>query len=161
MWKSIGNTNYQVSDSGEVMNTKTGKTLKQCKRNKGGYLAVDLCVNGVRKTHFVHRLVAEAFIPNPEGKPQIDHYNDNPEDNRVENLHWVTSIENVTKEHRIRLVSQVNKKVIVETNTNTNETRTWNGLAEAAEHYGITVGAMSDRIINHRVIRGVEWRYAC
>lgn len=160
MWKSIENTNYQVSDSGEVMNTKTGKILKPGIRDKYGYLAVDLCVNGIRKTYSVHRLVAEAFIPNPEGKPHIDHINDNPADNRAENLHWVNATENNRKEHRRKAVSQANKKIIIETNTNTNEAIVWNGVKEAAEHHCVKACCMYDRIENHRIIGGIEWHYA-
>ena len=58
-----------------------------------GYLQVNL--SGIRVPQLVHRLVAKAFIPNPENKPFIDHINGNRADNRIENLRWVTQRENV------------------------------------------------------------------
>lgn len=59
-----------------------------------GYKRVALIQNGKRKDAFVHRLVAEAFIDNPEKKPQVDHVNRDSLDNRVSNLRWATAKEN-------------------------------------------------------------------
>ena len=108
MWKPIKGFEgyYEANELGQIKSlkhtfvtkngqryTKREKILKPTS-NKQGYLKVNVCINGKRYTRFVHQLVALAFLDNPENKPQIDHKNVNTQDNRVENLHWVTAKEN-------------------------------------------------------------------
>lgn len=92
MWKTIFER-YEVSNLGEVRNKFTHRTLSTYMN--GGYKCVCLFLNGRDKQCRVHRLVAEAFIPNEENKPQINHKNGNKTDNRVENLEWATNSENI------------------------------------------------------------------
>ena len=82
---------YEVSTYGRVRNKKTGKLLKQ-EINNGGYLEVQLYDNGY--VFRVHRLVAYMFIPNPQNKPYVDHFDTNKQNNHVNNLSWVTPKEN-------------------------------------------------------------------
>ena len=84
---------YWVSDLGRVKN-RHGRILT-LQSNDTGYLRVCLRINGKSKWCRVSRLVAEAFIPNPENKPEVDHINRNRADNRAENLKWVTRLENM------------------------------------------------------------------
>lgn len=70
------------------------RILKPSKRGKG-YLCVGLMKNGVQRHVSLHRLVARAFIPNPEMKPQVNHIDGNKENNCAGNLEWVTNQENV------------------------------------------------------------------
>ena len=85
--------NYSVSTLGNVKNNKTGRIMKGTK-NTNGYLIVGLRKNGIRETHHVHRLVALAFIPNPENKMCVDHVFNDKTDNRAEVLRWCTKSEN-------------------------------------------------------------------
>lgn len=84
---------YLVSEMGEVKSLRSKKDLKP-NEDKSGYLYYVLSVNGERKTVKAHRLVALAFIPNPDGKPSIDHIDGNRKNNSASNLRWVTCKEN-------------------------------------------------------------------
>lgn len=81
---------YSVSSTGSVRNNTTGRILKASK----SYLYVDLYFGGNHKVIAVHRLVAKAFIENPQNKDCIDHIDTNKENNNVSNLRWVTHREN-------------------------------------------------------------------
>ena len=92
-WRSIADyPNYEISSFGNVRNVETGRILKPEKVN--GYYRIQLHKNGVPRVFRIHRLVATAFIPNPENKPFIDHKDHNRTNNMVENLRWATGHEN-------------------------------------------------------------------
>lgn len=97
IWRDIKGFDgeYQVSTKGRVKSFHYHKIfiLKQ-RLNKKGYYSVALYKNGKSRHYRVNRLVAEAFIPNPENKPLVHHRDDNPSNNCVENLEWVTEEEN-------------------------------------------------------------------
>lgn len=92
--KSIkGFEDYLITDTGRVYSLKRGRYLKH-RYNKYGYDTAVLSKNSIRKTKTIHQLVAVAFIPNPENKPQVDHINRVRDDNRVQNLRWASFSEN-------------------------------------------------------------------
>lgn len=78
--------NYSVNHLGEVFNNKTGRKLKHTV--KKGYCSVYLYNENGRKCFLIHRLVATAFIPNPNNLPEVNHKDENPSNNNVENLEW-------------------------------------------------------------------------
>lgn len=80
---------YEITRDGQVINKNNGHVLKPQPNGKG-YLRVSIG----KKLHFVHRLVAEKYIPNPEGKEQINHKDGNKLNNSADNLEWVTNQEN-------------------------------------------------------------------
>ena len=87
--------NYLVSDCGNVSHIKTNKNRK-LRKDKDGYLRLNVFHNGKNTTLRVHTLVGECFIPNPDNLPTINHIDGNKENNRVENLEWMTVEENTS-----------------------------------------------------------------
>ena len=85
---------YGITSCGKVWSYKRKKFLANSNA-KDGYLKITLSKNGQTKTYQVHRLVAEAYIPNPEGKPQVNHLDENKKNNYVSNLSWATAKENM------------------------------------------------------------------
>ena len=93
-YKSIdGYENYIIYEDGLIYNQKTDIFIKEY-YDKDGYKLTSLRKDGNNRMFKVHRLIALAFIPNPHNKPFIDHINRIRDDNRIENLRWVTSTEN-------------------------------------------------------------------
>lgn len=92
--KYIDSSKYQVTRDGDVLGPK-GNKLK-FKLTKTGYYEVSIRIAGEKRSFRVNRLVAKAFIENPENKPFVNHMNGNKLDNRVENLEWVTHKENMS-----------------------------------------------------------------
>lgn len=135
IWKEIPGTNgrYQVSNKGRVKSVKrkhvlSDRILKQPVKqhltcDSGTYKYVHIFIDGKYKCVYVHRLIAEAFIPNPENKPCINHKDLNMTNNDISNLEWCTQKENihhahengampntVTKEERKRRIEHKRKK---------------------------------------------------
>lgn len=110
VWKDILNyENYQVSNLGNVCNKNTGRILKQA--NKGGYYSVGLsCIK--TKSYAVHQLVAQAFIENPEKKPQVNHIDKNGLNNNLKNLEWATNKENsIHRSNGVKQTTNQNLKI--------------------------------------------------
>ena len=149
MQKKIkGFENYIIDHRGMVFNTKTRLVKKPTSNRSGkGYLFVDLYNNGVSKRFYIHRLVAEAFIPNTENKPYINHKDGNPQNNCVDNLEWCTPLENV--EHASKVLGVMKnysnhaeccKRKILAYKYDTDEfLGKFNSITECSKKYGISV----------------------
>lgn len=90
-WKEVSETNglYLVSDEGQIFSVRSNRVLKT-QRQENGYYRIELNIDGNHKKVYIHRLVAEAFIPNPNNYPIINHKDENPANNRADNLEWCT-----------------------------------------------------------------------
>lgn len=98
IWKDVTGYEglYQVSNLGKIISGLPSRVIfRKFSKNNKGYLRVVFRKNYIAKTFSVHRLVAEAFIPNPENKLQVNHKNADKSDNRVTNLEWNTNAENM------------------------------------------------------------------
>lgn len=174
VWKDIRNYEnlYQISNLGNVKSIarkgafRKDKVLK-CSYNKKGYMYVCLCKNCRRKAYRVHRLVAQAFIPNPENKPQVNHINGNKKDNSVCNLEWTTNKENSVHAHKNNLVhnpigkeNALSKKVLQFDKEN-NLMNEWIGMREASRELNIAFSSIwmccQGRI---KTAGGYIWRYS-
>lgn len=118
IWKDIDGYEglYQVSNLGRVKSLnykRTGKEkILKAGKNSDGYLQVGLHKQGEEKKYLVHRLVAQAFIPNPNNLPQVNHINEDKTDNRVEeqytNLEWINNFDNCNHGTRNVRISKAN-----------------------------------------------------
>lgn len=152
---------YQVSNLGRVksLNYRGSKKEKilSLNRERTGYERVQLYKEGQHKVERIHRLVATAFIPNPENKPCIDHINTDRSDNRVENLRWVTHKENCNNQTTRKNGKRdgISKKIIcVETGV------IYNSIMEVERQLGILHSDICKCCKGTRITAGkMHWKY--
>lgn len=137
---------YEVSNLGRIRSLNyrgIGKVqVLKLAANKDNYLLVDLCREGKKKTYQVHRLVAEAFIPNPNNLPCVNHLNEQKQDNRASNLEWCDhKYNNNYGSHNERAGKARCKAVIC-----LELQRVFQSVTEVGEYLGCTGGNVSQAI---------------
>lgn len=140
-WRPISGYigDYEVSSYGRVKSLKYNKEriLKQSACT-GGYLYVFLCKHNKVKSSRVHRLVANAFLDNPKGLPEVNHKDQNVANNRVENLEWATPEYNRAYGSRTERISESKKRNIVQIDLTTGEKiGAFKGADDAARAVGL------------------------
>ena len=143
---------YAITRDGNVWSYKSNKFLKPG-LIRDGYHQVNLCKNGKKKHYLIHRLVAEAFIPNPDNLPQVNHKDEDKSNNCVDNLEWCSAKYNANYGTRTERIS---KPVYCE-----ELNRVFDGARQAARELGLD----NSNIIKCckgklKTVGGYHWRYA-
>ena len=176
VWKDIEGFEglYQVSNLGRV------KSLERTVWNKGrgcyrivaekilkagdnghGYLHVSLSKDGKSKTCRVNRLVAMAFIPNPDNLPEVNHKNEDKTNNRVENLEWCSKLYNINYGTGIKRRAEKQSKPIIGINKVSGLILEFPSISEASKQTGISLGGICECCTSKRnSIKGYYWFYA-
>lgn len=147
-WKVIEGTYglLEVSSEGRIKsNMRDGRILKQ-QSDKKGYCRVRVTVKREQKSFKVHRLVASAFVPNPKGLPQVNHIDGNKQNNRADNLEWVSNMQNARHALESGLwenvlsascrTNEARKTPIVSVDCKTGETKRFESVSAAERFYG-------------------------
>ena len=131
---------YKISKQGEVYSVRKGKIMCPYVA-KDGVLRISLTKDDKRKTYTVHRLVAQAFLDNPENKPQVDHIDGNKQNNCIKNLRWCTNEENQAfrKQQGNEGKDSVSKKIKWGTTT-------YNSIRELAKHIAKLRGSKEETV---------------
>lgn len=163
IWKQIiingVETFYSVSTKGRVKNNKTGRILKQQDTHEYKRVAISLGY-GVMKNCFVHRLVAEAFLQNPENKEIVNHKDGIRFHNDVENLEWCSSSENAIHAHQTGLVGAQKKRPVRQFNLNGEWMMDFESATEAARQCECQQSKITETCGGGRRTAGnYQWRY--
>lgn len=171
IWKDIPNYEgiYQISNYGNVRRLNKWDLNRRefyenihnikLQSDTKGYLHVDLSKNQNVKRRDVHRLVAEAFIPNPENKPEINHIDGNKKNNRVDNLEWCTRSENLL---HLAYKLKCRIKPVLQYDLNGNFIREWDGARMAAEECGFSrkqITAVCGNKVGRKSANNFLWKY--
>lgn len=151
-WEKINEyDNYSVSSYGRVRNDKYNGRIKRLTITKDGYRQVRLSKDGEAKTFLVHRLVAEAFIPNPDNLETVDHIINVREggDDRADNLQWLPRASNASRYKTGGTTKQytLEGELVAE----------FPSISAAARSIGYTEGAVRAAIKNNRNCAGYKW----
>ena len=126
---------YQVSNWGRIKSIKFGKEkILKLNKDKDSYLQVTLCKNNIKKVYKVHRLVAEAFLPNSDNLPQVNHKDEDKTNNNVENLEWCDSLYNVRYGTGIERRSKKRSKPVLQYTLDGEFVREWPSIMECGRN---------------------------
>lgn len=146
---------YAVTSCGKVWSYRNGRFLLPA-INKNGYSYVKLSKDGVSRYHRLHRLVAQAYLPNPDNLPQVNHKDENLQNNSVTNLEWCTSGYNINYGKRNKTVKEKLSKAVLCVELN----KTFNSITEAANELNLSIGNISLCLTGRRKkAGGYHWKY--
>ena len=146
---------YAITSCGKVWSYRNKKCLKPYKQSKG-YLAVSLYKDGTQKKYNIHRLVAEAYLPNPNNLPQVNHKDENKTHNYINNLEWCDNTYNVNYGTRNKRVGRARSKTVICVETNI----VYYSPTEVEQTLGIDASSIHKCCKGKRhTAGGYHWRY--
>ena len=156
--KIEGFERYEVSNLGKVRNIKSGRILKPY-LDRGGYLRYQLYGYDKQKHPLLHRIIAIAFIDNPEEKPCVNHIDENKTNNDLSNLEWCTVKENNIHGTRTKRASEKRFKKVIQLDLNDNVLNEFESMTQAEQETGALVSHIS-RCCNgkRKSAGGYKWR---
>lgn len=175
-WRRVsGCWDYYISSAGRIATTKDGyfRLLRPTRNRKTGYLYVTLIEGTNKEKFYIHRLVAEAFIPNPYKYPIVRHLDDDPSNNVIYNLAWGTAYDNVQDSKKsghfyyftredIRKANLVRATPIRAINIKTGEVLIFESQCDAGRYFGVSQGMIRrllDRKRRYDPRSFVEWNF--
>ena len=172
-WKSIkGFPHYKINKKGQIKRIdavvtdcrginffRKGRILST-RKTKKGYIQVDMCEDGVLYGRFVHVLLAETFIPNPNKLPIVNHIDENPSNNDLDNLEWCDYSYNAKHSYnKIKKAHAKEQKAVYRINIKTNEYVKYNGIREAARENNVYHSNIRKAILNNGYCGNYKWKY--
>lgn len=157
--KICGFENYSISDSGAVYNDKTGRIIKPRKNNKG-YTVYCLSKGGKHYYRLAHRLVATAFVDNPNHLPEVNHKDENKQNNNADNLEWCTRRHNATFGTAIARMKKTQGVPIIQYALDGNFVKVWDSIKEASRNgfdFRHIQACLKGKAQTHK---GYKWGYA-
>ncbi len=156
--KIDGFENYEVSNLGKIRNIKSGRILKP-HLHHSGYLVHGLCENNKHKKLFLHRIIATAFIDNPDEKPQVNHIDENKLNNDLSNLEWCTERENIVHGTRTKRAAEKHFKKVIQLDLNDGVLSEFESMVQAERETGVLAGNISNCCNGRsKSAGGYKWR---
>jgi hypothetical protein len=162
LWKTISYApNYEVSTLGNIKNKKKNKCItinyerlkKDKKRARPG-----LSHNGTNKAYYLHRIVAEHFIDNPDNLPEVNHIDGDFYNNKLDNLEWISKLDNMRHASENKLMKRYTRSVII-INKGTGEEKSFDSITECAKYLDCSISSISQTCNSKRIDKIWKMKY--
>ena len=174
IWRDIeGYHNYQVSNLGRVKSLernvikgrgglyKIEEKILKSRKDKNGYLLINLCKEGEMRSYLVHRLVASAFLDNPNNLPQVNHKDEDKTNNRVENIEYCDRSYNINYGNRNEKMAKSRSIPILQFTKDGEFVRRWDSSTQVEKELGIDNSSIAKCCRGkHKSVGGFIWGYA-